>query len=271
MNIEDYISSGVIEAYVMGLATEEEVQILECVQKNNASVKQAVLDAQETIGRLHQAQAVAPPSHLKSAIWAKIQAEEEHKEEEKEIVNEREPIDFQPVYEKTEPKQNTVYWAAAASILLVFSVGLLGYFLLERKELKGELSSIKAQQNEAQQTYAALNEKWLLSTSPNVKTVALAGVEKHPDSKAVVYLNAENKKTYLSLENLPEPPSGYQYQLWALVNGTPVDAGVYAHKDGKQVQEMLVVANAQAYAITLEKEGGSQVPTLENMYVMGSI
>ena len=182
MNIEDYISSGVIEAYVMGLATEEEVQILECVQKNNASVKQAVLDAQETIGRLHQAQAVAPPSHLKSAIWAKIQAEEEHKEEEKEIVNEREPLDFQPVYEKSEPKQNTVYWAAAASILLVFSVGLLGYFLLERKELKGELSSIKSQQNEAQQTYAALNEKLLLSTSPYVKTVALAGVEKHPDS-----------------------------------------------------------------------------------------
>jgi anti-sigma-K factor RskA len=268
LNIEDYISSGVIEAYVMGLATEEEVQILECVQKNNASVKQAVLDAQETLGHLSQVQAVAPPSHLKSAIWAKIQAEEEQVEE---IITEHEPIDFQPVYEKSQPKQKTSYWAAAASVLLVFSVGFLGYFLLERKELKGELSSIKAQQNEEQKTYAALNEKWHLSTNPNVKTVALAGVEKHPDSKAVVYLNVENKKTYLSLENLPEPPSGYQYQLWALVNGTPVDAGVYAHKDGKPLQEMLAVANAQAYAITLEKEGGSATPTLEEMYVMGSI
>jgi anti-sigma-K factor RskA len=34
---------------------------------------------------------------------------------------------------------------------------------------------------------------------------------------------------------------------------------------------MLAVANAQAYAITLEKEGGSATPTLEEMYVMGSI
>lgn len=270
MNIEDYISSGVIEAYVMGLATEEEVQILECVQKNNALVKAAVLNAQETLGHLHQAQAVAPPAHLKSAIWAKIQAEEVEETSPK-----KEPIPFNPVFEKTEvisePKAKNSYWAAAASILLVLSLSLIGYLLLERKEVEDALASLKTQQNESEKNYAALNEKWILSTNSNVKTIALTGVEKHPDAKAVVYLNAEDKKTYLSLENLPEPPTGYQYQLWALVDGNPVDAGVFAHKDGKSVQEMVAVANAQAYAITLEKEGGSPVPTLENMYVMGGV
>ncbi len=268
MNIEDYISSGVIEAYVMGLATEEEVQILECVQKNNALVKAAVLNAQETLGHLHQAQAIAPPAHLKSAIWAKIQAEEVE-----ETAPRKEPIPFNPVIEKTEIKlePKTSYWAAAASILLVLSLGLTGYLLLERKRVEGELASLKTQQNESEKNYTALNEKWLLSTNSNVKTIALAGVEKHPDAKAVVYLNAENKKTYLSLENLPKPPAGYQYQLWALVDGTPVNAGVFEHKEGKSVQEMVAVANAQAYAITLEKEGGSPVPTLENMYVMGGV
>jgi anti-sigma-K factor RskA len=31
------------------------------------------------------------------------------------------------------------------------------------------------------------------------------------------------------------------------------------------------IPNAQAFAITLEKQGGSAVPTMENMYVMGEI
>jgi anti-sigma-K factor RskA len=29
--------------------------------------------------------------------------------------------------------------------------------------------------------------------------------------------------------------------------------------------------NAQAFAITLENKGGSPVPTMENMYVMGGV
>ena len=33
----------------MGLASEEEVSILECVRKNNAEVEQAILEAQQTL------------------------------------------------------------------------------------------------------------------------------------------------------------------------------------------------------------------------------
>ena len=76
MDTQAYISSGVIEAYVMGLATEEEVQILECVQKHNAEVRQAVLDAQIAIEGFVTREAVTPPVHLKSNIWAAIQAED---------------------------------------------------------------------------------------------------------------------------------------------------------------------------------------------------
>ncbi len=267
MDIQNYISSGVIEAYVMGLATEEEVQILECVQKNNALVRQAVLEAQETLGILHQAQSVIPPAHLKPAIWAKIK-EEENKEV-KDTVKA-----FQPVIEPAEIKiktKNSMYWAAAASFFLLLSVGLTGYFLKDRSKLQQELASLKTLQQDSEKSFLALNKKWALTINPNVRTISLAGVEKHPDSHALVYIDSKENKTYLSSEKLPPPPSGYQYQLWGLVNGTPVNAGVLALNNDKQVQEMIAIENAQTYAITLEKEGGSTVPTLANMYVIGNI
>ena len=44
---------------------------------------------------------------------------------------------------------------------------------------------------------------------------------------ATVYWDTKSKDVYLIVNNLPEPPSDRQYQLWAIVDGQPVDAGVF--------------------------------------------
>jgi anti-sigma-K factor RskA len=41
--------------------------------------------------------------------------------------------------------------------------------------------------------------------------------------------------------------------------------------DTSKLQEVSYVENAQAYAVTLEPRGGSETPTLEQMYVIGEI
>ncbi|ULT23339.1 anti-sigma factor [Sphingobacterium sp. E70] len=77
---------------------------------------------------------------------------------------------------------------------------------------------------------------------------------------------------YLNLEQMPVAPKGKQYQLWAMVDGKPVNAGVFpldAKVDG--TSKMLDIPKAQAFAITLEDEGGKDVPTLSELYVMGGI
>jgi len=101
----------------------------------------------------------------------------------------------------------------------------------------------------------------------NSRRIELKGVEKHPDLLADVYWHT-SKKVFLEIKNLPSAPAGHQYQLWAIVEGKPVDMGMYT---GKEVQEMKSVDKAEAFAITLEKEGGNTTPTMEELYVMGSI
>jgi anti-sigma-K factor RskA len=64
-------------------------------------------------------------------------------------------------------------------------------------------------------------------------------------------------------------PPGKQYQLWAIVDGKPVDAGMVGDCEG--LCKMKVINRAEAFAITLEKEGGSSAPTLTAMYVMGKV
>ena len=122
MNTKEYISSGIIESYILGHASPEEAGILECVMKNNAEVKAAFEEAQKTLENLATAQAVTPPSDLKAKIWNKIQ-QEQIIEEEKPSISIPSPV-IKPLEENIRVK-TTNNWKTlgiAASVLFLGSI-----------------------------------------------------------------------------------------------------------------------------------------------------
>ncbi|WP_443939259.1 anti-sigma factor [Pedobacter sp. MW01-1-1] len=272
MDIKEYISSGIIEAYVMGLASDEEVRILECVQKHSPEVTQAIFDAQQTLEDFASSQAIAPPAALKESIWAKLSEEEEPVVlTDKAIVEEAKTTPLYPSTSINSQKSNVKWYAVAASVLLVASIGLNVYFSNRQKEAETQLADLaKRNQNNAL-AYQNLKSKWDLVRNGTMNVVPLLGVEKHPDMKATVYFGKQSNEVYLALENLPKAPKDLQYQLWAIVDGKPVSLGVFNQDIATEVQKMTAVKSAQAFAITLEKKGGSPTPTMENMYVLGNV
>ena len=76
----------------------------------------------------------------------------------------------------------------------------------------------------------------------------------------------------LDVQNLPAAPTGKQYQLWTIVDGKPVDMGMLDPEFSNRLLRMKSSSpNAVAFAITLEKAGGSPSPTMDEMYVMGKV
>ena len=60
--------------------------------------------------------------------------------------------------------------------------------------------------------------------------------------------------------------------MWTIVDGKPVDMGMIDAEFSNRLLPMKASSpNAVAFAITLEKEGGSPSPTMEEMYVMGKV
>ncbi len=92
-----------------------------------------------------------------------------------------------------------------------------------------------------------------------------------PSSLATVFWNTESKAVYLLVNQLPKPATGKQYQLWAIADGKPVDAGIFELGEGITFIKLKTIAKAEAFAITLEKKGGSETPTMDAMYVMGKV
>jgi anti-sigma-K factor RskA len=110
---------------------------------------------------------------------------------------------------------------------------------------------------------------------PSWAIVKLAGTKAQPASKMMVYWNKKKRNVMVDQSRtvLPTNDPNHQYQLWALVNGKPVDLGVFDVKtdSGQILLEMKAIPEAQAFAVTLEKRGGSASPTMEQMVVVGNI
>ncbi|WP_294322469.1 anti-sigma factor [uncultured Chryseobacterium sp.] len=269
MNTKEYISSGIIEFYVLGLASPEEAGILECVMKNNAEVRAAFEEAQKTLEDLATAEAVTPPTDLKSKIWNTIQQEQAAGE--KQTVFAVDIPAAKPQEEiRIQGNSNWKTYAVAASVLFLISITGNIFWMNEQARTKKVIAGMQAEKKSQDFAMQKINQKMEMVTNPDMKMVMLKGVEKHADSKAMVFWDTKTKAVYLDAEKLPKAPEGMQYQLWAIADGKPVDAGMYTEEKDSKIA-LANIPKAQAFAITLEKQGGSPVPTMENMYVMGEI
>jgi anti-sigma-K factor RskA len=289
VDIQQFISSGIIEAYVLGIATEEEVQELEALSKQYPEVAAAIEDCQQTMDDFSTLQSIEPPAALKANIWAAIEADNN-------TVNSNNHTSFIPKEEvpaSTTPQADNVVtfknnntvssfpWksAMAAAVVLLAGSLILNFSLWNKSNTSTqELVALKEKHQlmmdssiAMQSEIAASKNDIQILSNPAMKPVMLAGVGTHTTNNAMVMWDTTSKAVYLALKNMPPPPSGKQYQLWAIVDGKPVDAGVYALNGKASMQKMKVIPSAQMFAITLEKEGGSDAPTMEAMYVAGKV
>ncbi|NNC82475.1 MAG: anti-sigma factor, partial [Flavobacteriales bacterium] len=114
-----------------------------------------------------------------------------------------------------------------------------------------------------------LQEDMAIINDPNYTQVTLTGTDNAPSALARVYWNPSKESVYLSVARMDDLPEGKVYQLWALVDGQPVDAGIFTPEDS--LIEMKAIGMGQAFAVTIEDEGGAESPALETLQVIGNV
>ncbi|MEO6870287.1 MAG: anti-sigma factor, partial [Ginsengibacter sp.] len=162
--------------------------------------------------------------------------------------------------------------AAAVVIFLIESIILNYSFYNKYKKTNSELALIKDQLTKEKNTNTAMSSEMNVMTDKHALPVVLNGTAKAPDAVAKIFWMKNTGDVYVDPSNLPGVPEGKQYQLWAIVDGAPVDAGLIETKKGiYHIQKMKSFGQAQAFAITLEKTGGSEKPTMDEMIVMAKM
>jgi anti-sigma-K factor RskA len=251
------------------MCSAEEEREVERMAVEHPQVKQELSDIENSLIAYAGAHAKPPSPALRDRILShpELSHEPQH------------PLKV--VYKAESKPASTVkpwYRLVAAASITLLAISTITNILLYTKYRKAN-EQVLALNNEknviaenASREINAVNERMNLLADPSVEQVQLKGLPTSPGSLAMVYWNHETGVVMLDLKNVPMPVAGKQYQLWAIVEGKPVDAGMITVEEGDtSLHRMKDLASAQAFAITLENEGGSAEPTLDQMIVLGQV
>ena len=279
MDLGCIISSGDLELYVLGLLPQDDAYKIEQLALLFPEVKAELDQISQTLEGLAATAAATPSPAVKNRLMQQLGTLKAA--EEKTGAATATMKSLQPVKEVSatpvipiQTKRNNTALLAASVIALVASLGGIIYMAQQNKQSNQQVAAMQQQMeglrqstNLQQRQLQAAEQTLALWQNKDVRKIALTSVPGKPDALAQVFWNPKTKEVYIADVSLPPVPDGKQYQLWAIVDGQPVDAGMLSSA-GASIQKMKAFEKADAFAITLEKEGGSPTPTMGQLYVM---
>ncbi len=257
MKKEEIISSGLLEMYTLGDTTPEENELILANIEQYPEVREELIKVQKALEAYAIANAITPNANIKDKLFYQLNVSSA-----KTAVVPAKVISI-----------SLLRRIAAAAVLLL--IGSAIFNIVFYNKYKDAYSKAE----ESQQQLAVLNENFSETTN-NFNAITdkhslqlrLKPVVAPKDVDAEIYWITDTGELYIDPSDLPSAPTGMQYQLWAIVDGKAMDAGLIVSKDGRtlKMQKMKTFGRAQAFAVTLEKEGGVAV-SKEKPYVIVSL
>ena len=189
--------------YVLGNLCPNEAEEFQQILAENPQLHQDIARWQEVLGLLPYAQVQAPPTHLRNAILAAIEA----------------PLDIAPVSKPLVLPWAKIVAGTAASIAL--ALGLDGY-------------NLRQQYSQSSQVIGVLQ-------GAQTHIYSLKGKELKSMAVGSVFMDFEANKAVIALQDVPPPPAGKSYWLWAVVDNQTIRCGQFKGGSGGTSLEQISI------------------------------
>ncbi len=254
MNIENYISSGIIELYVMGLCNAGEKEEVEQLRRQHPALNQAILAFEISLEKNSLKNTLLPGAAVDDSILQSLHSLQSP------------VVSINTITQKNKAAGYGWLKALAAAAVLLLGISTIFNYTLYNKNKKQEL----ALKNTAPATLPVSDYNIL--KDPAITPVAMYGVGYHTICRCTLFWDKKTGKAYIMIHHLPRSSDKRDYQLWATVNGKPVNIGIIDDAIRDRFIEMSnVPVGAVAFSVTLENAGGASAPTVEETYVEGKI
>jgi anti-sigma-K factor RskA len=260
VNTKEYIESGILEAYVLGALPEQERAEVEANIAMYPELKQEVAVIEKAMQHFAEATSVEPPAYMQEQIWSTLEAQAGATEKPAPKV-----IEFTPDVKRQASWQRAAVWIALVGSLLANFI-LWNNANKSEAELAGmrqEMDTIAHAQSGLVAKLDMYEKERQMMADPAMKPVVMQSVTPEKPMTGMVYWSKDKGDAYVSLVNMPMPPKGKQYQFWVIQDGKPVDMGMIPNDlvYGGMMKMPKGVTAGQAFAISLENEGGNPTPT----------
>jgi anti-sigma-K factor RskA len=254
MDVKEYIESGIVELYALGNLSSGERMEFEQRLLLYPELRQELQQVQECLEQYTEAHAVNPRPSVRRRLLDNIR--EQNRVESGEARRDRSYL-------------LTYKYLIAASLAALFISTFASWFFYSRwndaeecyTALLQEKQSLALKLNMVQTSYDKLYADRMVGRDPDVRIMTLLMADSTAKPMARVYWNPRSHETWVEVLSPLPADSGMQYQLWAMDNGGPVNAGVFDMPEEDGMIRVRDVPSANGWAVTLEPAGGSEQPT----------
>lgn len=242
--IRIFLDTDLLEKYLLGNTSLEETLQVERYIAMYPEVRDTYNELQDNLERFAKMHAIKTPQGLKERILARIKSE-------------------------NAGRRKFMRYAIAAS-LIAFMFASTAYFfwnqnqnLVEENEMV--TNEIQLLKDNMKLELEDMRNQFIVLNNPQTRKYNVKGNKKAKELKAVAYVNPVKKLSYINVAKLPNLPEDQCYQMWAEVNGEMVNLGVIKEAtDSKKLLALPYSKDAVGY-ITIEPNGGTETPTVENI------
>lgn len=278
MDKEKFLSSGLIDLYVLGLASEEDAEIVNQYAEAYPDIKSMITSLNVSLEQYARANSVDPPPALREKTFGELDqiiannSIGSKKRDEEYSNNPNVP----KAASESRSSVSNLGIGVGALLIIGLSFGMFHFnnkydkSLLQVSELNNQLA--ECEENAAiidnnNQIFAAQNE--FLRNERTVH-IQLNGTPNAPNAFAVAYWNEEEEYAYLNILDLPQPNADKQYQLWADVEGEMINMGILDYEKEKLIK-IPRIAHAESLNVTLENLGGAEAPNVSQIFMSGKL
>lgn len=276
VDVKEYISSGILESVVLGFSSEQERQEVSCLAHIYPEINEELVAIELAFERIAFDTAITPDASIKTKLIEKIKSE-------KQLDPSQEVTTAKIITMNAQAADSTKMWKmmAAASVVLAFGVAAMWVSTSNKSNaVSSQMASLQKEAQKDKQILTAMSleqERYKsiqsVITEASMQKVVMSGTAMEPNASVRVLWSDADQKAVMVAQTILPPPTDMQYQLWAIADGVPVSLGVFNYDELQNMTEPFDVKanNVTAFAITLEKKGGSPTPTMDKMVVLGAI
>lgn len=245
MTKNELLNSGLLEEYVLGLCPEEIAVEIDQLAEADPEVRQII-------------------SRLKSGV-------QDYCKETRKVAS-----------QKKRSRSNGKATVFSKTILGMTGVVALGlamltiHFYSKTQELRSQNDRLLAAiDNERESWEARVNESIQMQslhhllTHRNTKQIQLASVDNKKTADCLIYWNDRERNAMMHILELPPPPNGWCYKVWADSAGKMVDMGMI-HLS-RRWHELPYLPNISAINISMEPQASHLTPSAEHLFCKGEI
>ncbi len=248
MTLDEILQSGLLEFYVLGQLTEEEIQEVESAMESYPEVKREVVEIEQALFKYDRLFKTPAPTGVLDNILGQINTGNNT---------------------NVNTQKEGLNWSGVLSAVLGLSL-LAGVFFYNQKtsELEKTINDQKVVIQNCDEEKEQFADRLRIHNEVleyDSKKIFISPNEKYQNTELIIHNNPTTQKNYLQINNLPPLASNQSFQLWSLKgNDSPIPLDVF-EDDVNQILEIQFVENTNAYALTIEPRGGQDTPTLENL------